>query len=70
VAVPAAGGLRLLLIAESVMFADLLLYCTLPLFGLPHYFVYGGHFPEPLRSAEALGFPGWAFLLLVGSCRH
>jgi hypothetical protein len=61
------GWLRLLLIAQALMFADLLLYCTLPeFFGLPHYFVYGGHFPEPLRSAEALGCPGWAFLVLVG----
>jgi hypothetical protein len=61
------GGLRLLLIGEALMFADLLLYCTLPeFFGLPHYIVFGGHFPEPLRSAEALGVPGWAFLLVVG----
>jgi hypothetical protein len=59
--------LRLLLIAQALMFADLLLYCTLPAFlGLPHYIIYGGHYPEPLRSAEALGCPGWAFLILVG----
>lgn len=60
------GWLRLLLIAEALMFADLLLYCTLPLFDLPHYLVFGGDFPEPLVSAEALGFSRWAFLVTVG----
>jgi hypothetical protein len=61
------GGLRLLLITEALMFADLLLYCTLPEFtALPDYFVFGGDVPEPLRSAEALGCPRWVFLLLVG----
>jgi hypothetical protein len=60
------GWLRLLLIAEALMFADLLLYCTLPLFDLPHYLVFGGDFPEPLVSAGALGLSRWAFLPLVG----
>lgn len=61
------GGLRLLLIAQALMFADLLLYCTLPeFFSLPHYFVFGGDYPEPLRSAEALSCPRWAFILAVG----
>jgi hypothetical protein len=53
------GCLRLLLIGEALMFADLLLYCTLPLLGLPHYSVYGGTTPSrcavPWRWASPAG---------------
>ena len=59
------GWLRLFLIAQALMFADLLLYCTLPEFwGLPHYLVFGGSHAEPLDGAELLGCPRWAFIAL------
>jgi hypothetical protein len=60
------GWLRLLLIAQALMFADLLLYCTLPEFlGLPHYLVFGGSSTEPVDGAASLGCPRWAFILLA-----
>jgi len=60
------GWPRLLLMAQALMFADLLLYCTLPEFwGLPHYLVFGGDHAEPLDNAELLGCPRWAFILLA-----
>lgn len=59
------GWLRLLLMAQALMFADLLLYCTLPeFFGLPHYLFYGGDVAEPLNGAERLGCPRWAGIAL------
>lgn len=59
------GWLRLLLVAEALMFADLLLYCALPEFlGLPHYLVFGGSAAEPLDGAELLDCPRWAFVAL------
>ena len=60
------GWPRLVLMAQALMFADLLLYCTLPEFwGLPHYLVFGGSHAEPLDSAELLGCPRWALILLA-----
>ncbi|HSR31700.1 MAG TPA: hypothetical protein VLY63_14125 [Anaerolineae bacterium] len=61
------GWLRLFLLAQAFMFADLLLYCTLPeFFGLPHYLVFGGSVAEPLDGAELLGCPRWVFMLFAG----
>jgi hypothetical protein len=60
------GWLRLLLIAQALMFADLLLYCTLPEFlGLPHYLVFGGSIAEPVDGAASLGCPRWGFILFA-----
>ena len=41
------GWPRLLLMAQALMFADLLLYCT-----LPHYLVFGGSSTKPMDGAE------------------
>ena len=50
------GWLRLLLIAQALMFADLLLYCTPPEFlGLPHYLVFGGSSTEPTHLHASTG---------------
>ena len=50
------GGVRLLLIAQSIMFIDLLTYTILPRwFGLPHFFFIGGTSPEPLNGAIQMG---------------
>lgn len=60
------GWLRLLLVAQVLMFADLLLYCTLPEFlGLPHYLVFGGSSSEPVDGAAMLGCPRWVFIALT-----
>lgn len=60
------GWLRLLLVAQALMFADLLLYCTLPEFlGLPHYLVFGGSSIEPVDGAEVLGCPRGVFIGLA-----
>jgi hypothetical protein len=59
------GGLFYLLVAESLMFLDILLYTFLPLVGLRHFFIVGGASPEPLSSAQMLGIPAWAFMLAV-----
>jgi hypothetical protein len=60
------GWLRPLLLAESLMFVDLLFYALLPeLFGLPHYLILGGGIPEPIDNAELLGFPRWGGMLLT-----
>ncbi|NIV30936.1 MAG: hypothetical protein GWN58_16030, partial [Anaerolineae bacterium] len=59
------GWLRRLLLAEVLMFADILLYTFLPLLGLRHWFFFGGDYPEPLEGAMKLGVPQWTFMLLV-----
>jgi hypothetical protein len=60
------GWLRRALIAETLMFEDILLYAILPeFFGLPHYLVYGGTRPEPVDGAEMLGCPRIAFVLAI-----
>ena len=60
------GRLRTLLIAETLMFEDILLYTVGPeLFGLPHYFVYGGSKPEPIDGAELLGCPRPVSVVLI-----
>jgi hypothetical protein len=58
--------LRYPLLAEALMFLDLTLYSSLPLFGLRHFVLWGGYKPEPLLGAEQMGLPEWAFLTLVG----
>jgi hypothetical protein len=60
------GRLRYLLIAEALMIEDILFYSTVPeLFGLPHYFVFGGSKPEPVDGAELLGCPRHLFVILI-----
>jgi hypothetical protein len=52
------GWLRALLIAETLMLEDILLYAVLPeLFGVRHYLFFGGSTPEPVNGAELLGCP-------------
>lgn len=58
--------LRFFLVAEAMMFVDLLLYTFLPLVGLRHFFIIGGISPEPLEGAIQLGLPSWLFIALVG----
>lgn len=58
-----AGWLRYPLLAQSLMFLDLLFYTILPhWFGLQHFFFFGGSTPEPLNGAVAMGIPEPAFL--------
>lgn len=74
------GGVRTLLLAQSVMFIDLLTYTILPRwFGLPHFFFIGGTDPEPLEGAIQMGIPESTFiaavlifslLMSVGSLRY
>lgn len=59
------GWLRRLLVAETLMFTDILLYTFLPQIGLQHLFFIGGAYAEPLEGAVKLGCPAWAFMLLV-----
>jgi hypothetical protein len=60
------GWLRHLLIAEALMFTDMLLYTVLPeLFGLPNMVFVGGRTPEPVNGAELLGCPRPLFVVLV-----
>jgi len=60
------GWLRTLLIAETLMIEDILLYVLLPeLFGLRHYVFYGGSKPEPVNGAELLGCPRPAFVASI-----
>jgi hypothetical protein len=60
------GWLRHLLIAETMMVEDMLLYVIFPeFFGLPHYVVYGGRKPEPVDGAAMLGCPRVVCVLLV-----
>lgn len=61
-----AGLLRILLVAETIMFIDLPFYTFLPLIGLRHYVIVGGETPEPLDGAIRMGIPAWAFLIIVG----
>ena len=56
---------RRLLVAEALMFVDLLFYTFLPQIGLRHFFFIGGDYAEPLEGAVRLGVPAWAFMLLV-----
>ena len=60
------GWLRTLLISETLMIEDILLYVLLPeLFGLRHYVIYGGSTPEPVNGAELLGCPRPVFVALI-----
>jgi len=60
------GRLRPLLLAQSIMFVDLLTYTILPhWFGLPHFFVVGGRTPEPLDGAIQMGISESTFIAAV-----
>lgn len=60
------GGVRILLLAQSLMFIDLLTYTILPYwFGLPHFFVAGGPDPEPLDGAVQMGYTESVFIAAV-----
>jgi len=59
-------GMRTLLLAQSVMFIDLLTYTILPRwFGLPHFFFIGGTSPEPLDGAVQMGISESTFIAAV-----
>jgi hypothetical protein len=60
------GGMRTVLLAQSIMFLDLLTYTILPRwFGLPHFFVLGGTEPEPLNGAIQMGISESVFIAAV-----
>jgi hypothetical protein len=60
------GWLRTLLIAQALMYEDILLYVLLPeLLGLRHYVIFGGSKPEPVNGAELLGCPRPVFVALI-----
>ena len=59
------GLLRLFLIAESIMFLDIVFYTFLPLLGLRHFFFIGGKIPEPLDGAMLIGSSRPVFLTAV-----
>jgi hypothetical protein len=60
------GWLRYPLIAEALMYEDVLLYVIFPeLFGLRHYLIYGGSKPEPVNGAQLLGCPRPLFVVLI-----
>lgn len=51
------GWGRNLLMIQSLFFGDLLFYTILPeWFGLRHFFLVGGDYPEPLEGAVRMGF--------------
>ncbi len=57
------GWVQFPLLAQSLMFLDLLFYTILPRwFGLPHFFFIGGTSPEPLDGAVKMGVPESMFL--------
>jgi hypothetical protein len=54
------------LVAQSLMFLDLLFYTILPhWFGLRHFFIFGGDSPEPLEGALQMGIPETFFIVTV-----
>jgi hypothetical protein len=62
------GWLRYFLVAEALLFGDILLYTILPeWFDLPHFFFVGGESPEPLDGAALLGWsrPGFIMTILL-----
>ena len=58
------GWVRILIIALSLWWLDLLLY-TLPSLGIPRYLFWGHRYSEPYEAAVALGVPGHVFQSLV-----
>ena len=57
------GWVRFPLLAQSLMFLDLLFYTILPRwFGLRHFFFIGGDYPEPLDGAIQMGIPESTFI--------
>lgn len=60
------GWTRFPLLAQSLMFLDLLFYTILPRwFGLRHFFSVGGDTPEPLNGAIKMGIPEPMFIVGV-----
>lgn len=59
------GWLMYFLIAESLMFLDILLYTFLPQLHLKHFVFIGGNFPEPLLGALMLGFSETGFMIFI-----
>ena len=60
------GWLRYFLIAEALLFGDILLYTILPVwFCLPHFFFFGGELPESVIGAELLGWPRRGFITTI-----
>lgn len=60
------GWLSHVLVAESLLYVDILFYTVLPAwFGMRHWFFFGGQTPEPLDGAELMGCPRWMFIALV-----
>lgn len=71
------GWARFPLLAQSLMFLDLLFYVILPRwFGLRHFFFIGGDSPEPLEGAINMGIDESTFIagvliysaLMTGGC--
>jgi hypothetical protein len=57
------GWAEHLLMIQSLAFGDLLTYTILPgLFGLPHFFFFGGKYAEPLEGAVEMGFQRGVFI--------
>jgi hypothetical protein len=57
------GWVRFPLLAQSLMFLDLLFYTILPRwFRLRHFFFIGGDYPEPLNGAILMGIPESVFI--------
>jgi hypothetical protein len=57
------GWVRFPLLAQSLMFLDLLFYTILPhWFGLRHFFFIGGDSPEPLNGGIKMGIPESMFI--------
>ncbi len=60
------GWVQFPLLAQSLMFLDLLFYTILPhWFGLRHMFFIGGDTPEPLNGAIKMGIPESMFIASV-----
>lgn len=60
------GWARFPLLAQSLMFLDLLFYVILPhWFGLRHLFIIGGASPEPLMGAIEMGIDESTFIIGV-----
>jgi hypothetical protein len=56
---PTSRWIRHALVAGTLLCLDGLTYTFLPLLGLRHWIVLGGHEPEPLVGLDLLGWPRW-----------
>jgi len=60
------GWLSYVLIAEALLYLDILFYTIMPeWFGLRHWVFIGGRYPEPLEGAEMMGCPRMLFLMFI-----